>query len=83
MNKTLVSYIVTSIECWTDNEKIGEEIRELKSNIYNQLIEDVDPVLEVIYDLIFKYSDNERLGYEIRKIYIPLKFYVNDKTIID
>jgi hypothetical protein len=83
MDKTLVSYIVSSIECWGENQKIGEEIRELKSNIYNHLTEVDDPVLEVIYELIFKYSDNERLGYEIRKIYIPLKFYVNDKTIID
>ena len=83
MNKTLIAYIVSSIECWKDNELIGEEIRALKSNIETQLILTDDAVLEVIYHLILKYGCNKELGYQIRKIYIPLKFYIYDKKFVD
>jgi hypothetical protein len=78
MNKDIVGYILSSIECWGENKKIGEEVRMLETNIVNQLINVDDSVLDAIYDLICKYPDDYDLGYQIRKVYIPLKFYMND-----
>ena len=81
MDKSIVGYIVSSIEAWRDNEKLGEEVRELQSAIENQLINEPEPVLEAVISLIDNFDDNVDLGLQIRRIYIPLKVYYENKTI--
>jgi hypothetical protein len=81
MDKSIVGYIVSSTEAWRDNEKLGEEIRTLQSAIETQLINEYEPVLDAVLKLIDNYDNNTDLGIQIRRIYIPLKVYYEDKTI--
>jgi hypothetical protein len=81
MDKSIVGYIVSSLEAWRENEKVGEEIRAMKGAIEEVLINDIEPALEVIFELIEKFEDDKELGTELRKLYIPLKIYYEDKTI--
>ena len=81
MDKSIVGYIVSSLEAWRENEKVGEEIRAMKGAIEEVLINDIEPALEVIFELIEKFEDDKELGTELRKLYIPLKIDYEDKTI--
>jgi hypothetical protein len=81
MDKSIVGYIVSSLEAWRENEKVGEEVRAMKGAIEEQLINDIEPALEVIFELIENFEDNKELGTQIRKIYIPLKSHYESKTI--
>jgi hypothetical protein len=81
MDKSIVGYIVSSTEAWRDNEKLGEEVRILQSAIEDQLINEYEPVLDAVLKLIDNYDDNTDLGIQIRRIYIPLKVYYENKTI--
>ena len=81
MDKSIVGYIVSSLETWRENEKVGEEVRALKNAITNHLINDMDTVLEAIYNIIEENDEDLELGKAIRKVYIPLKVYYEDKTV--
>jgi hypothetical protein len=81
MDKAIVGYVVSSLEVWRENEKVGEEVRLMQEAIENHLITELEPALEVILDLIDKYPDDKELGSQLRKIYIPLKVHYEGKTI--
>ena len=81
MEKDIVGYIVSSLEAWRDNEKVGEEVRMLQPKIDELTINDYYPTLEAILTLIDNFPDDFQLGQQMRKIYIPLKVYYEDKTI--
>ena len=82
MDKKMIGFILSSLETWKENDKVGEEVRLLESEINFLLIIDIDPVLEFLQHLIEKYKDDEMLGKQIRKNYIPLKLYYENKTTI-
>jgi len=82
MDKKIIGFILSSLETWKENYKVGEEVRELESEINFQLMIDIDLVLEFLQHLIEKYKDDEMLGKQIRRNYIPLKLYYEDKTTI-
>ena len=81
MDRRIIGYVVSSLETWRENEKVGEEIRAMKDAIEFQLINDIDPPLEAILDLINNFQDDLELGRQLRKVYIPLKVIYEDKTI--
>ena len=83
MDKKIIGFILSSLETWKENYKVGEEVRALESQINFLLIIDIDPVLEFLQHLIEKYKDDEMLGKQIRRNYIPLKLYYEDKTTIN
>ena len=81
MDRRIIGYVVSSLETWRENEKVGEEIRAMKDAIEFQLINDIDPPLEAILDLINNFQEDLELGRQLRKVYIPLKVIYEDKTI--
>lgn len=81
MDKEIVGYIVSSLETWREHVKVGEEVRALKPTIDELTINDSYPTLEAILTLIDNFPDDFELGQQMRKIYIPLKVYYEDKTI--
>ena len=82
MDKKIIGFILSSLESWRENYKVGEEVRSMKMAIEDYLINDIEPALEVIFELIEKFEDDKELGTELRKIYIPLKSHYEDKTNI-
>ncbi len=70
MKKEILFFILTGIDFWKEDEKLGEEVRMLYNNIYNLCINRDEPVLGYIYELI---EDNLSNGlyfqYEISKRY--------------
>lgn len=81
MDRSIIGYIVSSLEAWRENEKVGEEVRAMKDAIELQLINNIDPPLEAVLDLINNYPEDIALGRQLRKVYIPLKVIYEDKTI--
>lgn len=79
MELEIISSIVDSLETWKDPSKIGEEVRSMKDAIRQKSENDIDPVMEGLYQMIDLFEDDYQLGKAIRKIYIPLKVIVNDK----
>ena len=72
MKKELLLYIITSVDYWELDSKIGEEVRMLEENIRNLCINREEPVLEYILMLIEDYLSDKDLGREIKSIYIPI-----------
>ena len=72
MKKELLLYIITSIDYWELDSKIGEEVRMLEENIKTLCINREEPVLEYILMLIEDYLSDKDLGREIKSIYIPI-----------
>jgi len=79
MELEIISSIVDSLETWKDPSKIGEEVRSMKDAIRQKSENDIDPVMEGLYQMIDLFEDDYQLGKAIRQIYIPLKVIVNDK----
>ena len=72
MKKELLLYIITSVDYWELDNKIGEEVRMLEENIKDLCINREEPVLEYILMLIEDYLSDKDLGREIKSIYIPI-----------
>ena len=72
MKKDILFFIITGIDYWEDEAKLGEEIRMLYNNLYNLCINQNEPVLEYIYQLIEDNLSNKDLGREIKEIQIPI-----------
>ena len=72
MKKDLLFFILTGINLWDDDAKLGEEIRMLYENIQDLCINRTEPVLEYISMQIEDNLSNKDLGREIKSIYIPI-----------
>ena len=72
MKKEILFFIITGIDYWKDEAKLGEEIRMLYKNLYNLCINQNEPVLEYIVELIENNLSNKDLGREIKEIQIPI-----------
>jgi hypothetical protein len=72
MKKDLLFFILTGINLWDDDAKLGEEIRMLYENIQDLCINRTEPVLEYISMQIEDNLSNKELGREIKSIYIPI-----------
>ncbi len=72
MKKEILFFILTGIDFWKEDEKLGEEVRMLYNNIYNLCINRDEPVLGYIYELIEDNLSNRDLGREIKGIQIPI-----------
>jgi len=72
MKRDLLFFILTGIDLWEDDAKLGEEIRMLYDNIYELCINRKEPVLEYISMQIEDNLSNKDLGREIKSIYIPI-----------
>ena len=72
MKKDILFFIITGIDYWNEDEKLGEEVRMLYENLYNLCINQNEPVLEYIVQLIEDNLSNKDLGREIKDIQIPI-----------
>jgi hypothetical protein len=72
MKKEILFFIITGIDYWKDEAKLGEEIRMLYKNLYNLCINKNEPVLEYIVQLIEDNLSNKDLAREIKEIQIPI-----------
>ena len=72
MKRDILLFILTGIDFWEDNSKLGEEVRMLYDNIYKLCINQKQPVLEYIVMLIEDNLSNSDLGREIKDIQIPI-----------
>jgi hypothetical protein len=72
MKKDILFFIITGIDYWEDEAKLGEEVRMLYDNLYNLCINQNEPVLEYIVQLIEDNLSNKDLGREIKEIQIPI-----------
>ncbi len=82
MKRDLLFFILTGIDLWEDDAKLGEEIRMLYDNINNLTINRKEPVLEYISMQIEDNISNKDLGREIKSIYIPI-LIAYDRTDVD
>jgi hypothetical protein len=82
MKRDLLFFILTGIDLWEDDAKLGEEIRMLYDNINNLTINRKEPVLEYISMQIEDNLSNKDLGREIKSIYIPI-LIAYDRTDVD
>jgi hypothetical protein len=80
METEILEQIIISIEAWDDLEKIGEEVRPLEDAIRSYTLNDIDPVMEALLEMIQDYPDDYDLGRVIKSIYIPIKVILNDPT---
>ena len=72
MKKDILFFIITGIDYWNEDEKLGEEVRMLYNNLYNLCINKNEPVLEYIVQLIEDNLSNKDLAREIKEIQIPI-----------
>jgi hypothetical protein len=72
MKRDILLFILTGIDFWEDDSKLGEEVRMLYDNIYKLCINQKQPVLEYIVMLIEDNLSNTDLGREIKDIQIPI-----------
>lgn len=72
MKKDILFFIITGIDYWEDEAKLGEEVRMLYDNINNLTINRNEPVLEYISEQIEDNLSNKDLGREIKEIQIPI-----------
>jgi hypothetical protein len=72
MKRDLLFFILTGINLWEDDAKLGEEVRMLYENIQDLCINRNEPVLEYISEQIEDNLSNYELGREIKSIYIPI-----------
>jgi hypothetical protein len=82
MKRDLLFFILTGIDLWEDDAKLGEEIRMLYDNINDLTINRKEPVLEYISMQIEDNLSNKDLGREIKSIYIPI-LIAYDRTDVD
>jgi hypothetical protein len=82
MKRDLLFFILTGIDLWEDDAKLGEEIRMLYDNINDLTINRKEPVLEYISMQIEDNLSNKDLGREIKSIYIPI-LIAYDRTNVD
>ena len=82
MKRDLLFFILTGIDLWEDDAKLGEEIRMLYDNINDLTINRKEPVLEYISMQIEDNLSNKDLGREIKSIYIPILISY-DRTNVD
>ena len=82
MKRDLLFFILTGIDLWEDDAKLGEEIRMLYDNINDLTINRKEPVLEYISMQIEDNISNKDLGREIKSIYIPI-LIAYDRTDVD
>jgi hypothetical protein len=80
METEILQQIIISIDAWNDFEKIGEEIRAMEDTIRSYTLNDIDPVMEALLEMIEDYPDDYDLGRVIKSIYIPIKVILNDPT---
>lgn len=83
MNKTILFFILNAIENNPNNQSLGEEVRALKSTLVQCLTASYDSVLRDIFDLINQTPNDYELGTVVRRLYIPLKLYVDMLKIIE
>lgn len=84
MKKTIIDFIVLSITQWSNDFKLGEEIRATQETIENIMDTDPDDIIGVILLLLYLYPNDEDLGRQIRKHLTPFKLYLqDDKTEIN
>jgi hypothetical protein len=72
MKRDILLFILTGIDFWEEEAKLGEEVRMLYDNIYKLCINQKQPVLEYIVMLIEDNLSNTDLGREIKDIQIPI-----------
>lgn len=80
MKSEILEQVVISIEAWDDLQTIGEEVRCLEEAIKSKTLNDIDPVMEALLDLIVSYPNDYDLGRMIKALYIPIRIILNDKT---
>jgi hypothetical protein len=77
LKRDILLFILTGIDFWEDEAKLGEEVRMLYDNIYKLCINQKQPVLEYIVMLIEDNLSNSDLGREIKDIQIPILIAYN------
>lgn len=78
METEILEQVVISIEAWDEYDKIGEEIRAMEDTIRSKTLNNIDPVMEALLDLIINHPNDYELGRIIRAIYIPIRIILDD-----
>lgn len=78
METEILEQVVISIEAWDDLQTIGEEVRCLEEAIRSKTLNNIDPIMEALLDLIVSYPNDYDLGRMIKAIYIPIIIILND-----
>lgn len=81
METEILEQVIISIEAWDDDlQTIGEEVRCLEETIRMKTLNNIDPTMEALLDLIVSHPNDYELGRIIRAIYIPIRILLDGKT---
>ena len=80
MDTEIINQIVVSLETWVGHpDKVGGEVRPMSDAMIEQNINDIDPIMDALLQIIEQNPNDSDLGKAIRRIYIPLKIIADDK----
>ena len=84
MKKTIIDFVVLSIQQWSNDFKLGEEVRATKETLEDIMDTNPDDVIGVILILIYLFPNDEDLGRHIRAHLPTFNLYLlDDKTEIN
>lgn len=80
MNKTIIAYILSCIEEFSNDRELGETLRPLQQTMFQQCVQTDDEIIQILYHYMCQFPNDEELGFFVRRIYTPLNLYFEDDS---